>query len=243
MKWANLRISSHVVFRIKFPVLTGLLVLAAICPGSVAMDCPPEPPRTNGESGSVTSDDAVTQERIQQVRKESFPELKRVDLRTRSFHSRSDYFRTRFSLARFFLPMKMRYYIEINPALFAQQAPADGVCAILAHELSHVSSLNRGNRLRRLSLVRLLSGGYTAKFERRTDLEAIHRGYGDGLKSYRTWVYAHIPPEKLSPKRRNYFSPEEIDAIQTQLHGHPGRFVYWSKHVPLNLEQVLGSPQ
>ena len=46
------------------------------------------------------------------------------------------------------------------------------------------------------------------------DLEAIRRGYGNGLKSYRRLVYAHIAPSKLQTKLHNYFSPEEIAAIR-----------------------------
>ena len=33
----------------------------------------------------------------------------------------------------------------------------------------------------------------------------IRRGYGNGLKSYRRLVYAHIPPSKLQTKLHNYF--------------------------------------
>ena len=106
----------------------------------------------------------------------------------------------------------------------------------------HVLSLSHGNRIRRLGLVRLLSKAYISKFERRTDLEAIHRGYGDGLKSYRVWVYAHVPPNKLGEKRRNYFSPEEITAIQKGVQKHPDLFAYWSRHVPANLQGIQNSP-
>jgi hypothetical protein len=55
----------------------------------------------------------------------------------------------------------------------------------------------------RFDLVRLLSTPHTVKFERGADLAAIHRGYGDGLKSYRAWVYGHIPPSKLPEKLRD----------------------------------------
>ena len=175
---------------------------------------------------------------IQEVRGTSFPELVEVDLRVRTFHSQSDYFRTRFSLSRFLLLMRMRYFVDVNPAVFQQIAPSDGVCAILVHELVHVLSLSHGNRIRRFGLVRLLSKGQTAKFERRTDLEAIHRGYGDGLKSYRTWVYTHIPPNKLPERLHNYFSPEEIAAIQMKLKEQPDLFAYWRKHVPTNLQEI-----
>lgn len=168
----------------------------------------------------------------------SFPELVRVDLRVRTFRSQSDYFRTRFSIARFFQLARMRYFVEVNPAFFQEQAPTDGVCAILAHELVHIVSLSRGNRIRRFGLLRLLSRRHTLEFERGADLEAIHRGYGDGLKSYRGWVYGHIPPSKLPEKLRNYFSPEEIAAIQIKLQEQPDLLVYWRKHVPANLHEI-----
>jgi hypothetical protein len=175
---------------------------------------------------------------IQEVKAESFPELTRVDLRVRSFHSQADYFRTRFSLSRFLLLMRMQYLVDVNPALFQDQAPSDGVCAILAHELVHVVSLSHGNRIRRFGLVRLLSKRQTAKFERGADLEAIHRGYGDGLRSYRVWVYEHIAPDKLQQKRSNYFSPEEIAEIQTKLQQRPDLYADWSRHVPMNLREI-----
>jgi len=175
---------------------------------------------------------------IREVKANSFPELMHVDLRVRAFHSQSDYFRTRFSLSRFLLLMRMRYFVDVNPALFQQQVPSDGVCAILAHELVHVVSLSRGNRIRRFGLVGLLSKRRTMKFERGADLGAIHRGYADGLKSYRGWVYAHIPPRKLQEKLRNYFSPAEIAEIQEKLNDHPDLFGYWSRHVPMNLQEI-----
>jgi hypothetical protein len=139
--------------------------------------------------------------------------------------------------------MRMRYFIDVNPALFQEQAPSDGVCAILAHELAHVVSLSRGNRMRRLGLVRLLSKRRTARFERRADLEAIQRGYGDGLRSYRIWVYGHVPPNKLQEKRRNYFSPEEIATIEKKLEERPDLFTDWKKHVPANLHEIQNGPR
>jgi len=175
---------------------------------------------------------------IREVKANSFPELMHVDLRVRAFHSQSDYFRTRFSLSRFLLLVRMRYFVDVNPALFQQQVPSDGVCAILAHELVHVVSLSRGNRIRRFGLVGLLSKRRTMKFERGADLGAIHRGYADGLKSYRGWVYAHIPPRKLQEKLRNYYSPAEIEEIQKKLNDHLDLFAYWSKHVPMNLQEI-----
>jgi hypothetical protein len=76
------------------------------------------------------------------------------------------------------------------------------------------------------------------KFERGADLEVIHRGFGDGLKTYRNWVYSHVLPSKLQAKLRNYFSPEEITAIQVKLREQPDLFQYWSLHVPTNLQEI-----
>lgn len=190
----------------------------ASCPHDQGAALRPSPAiHSDGESGQTNAAISTVSTVILEVRRTSFPELAHVDFRVRTFRSHADYLRTRFSLSRFLLLMPMRYFADVNPALFQEQAPSDGVCAIVAHELAHIVSLSRGNRIRRFGLVRLLSKRQTAKFERRTDLEAINRGYGDGLRTYRKWVYAHIPPHKLPEKRRNYFSPEEIGALQILL--------------------------
>src|SRR6266566_2709916 len=55
----------------------------------------------------------------------------------------------------------------------------------------------------------------------------IRRGYGNGLKSYRRLVYAHIAPSKLQTKLHNYFSPEEIAAIQMKVQEHPDLLAHW----------------
>ncbi len=217
-------------------------------PAKVIASCPPNDQsaalrlcsriHSAGKSGQTNDAISTVSTVILEVRRTSFPELAHVDLRVRTLQSHADYLRTRFSLSRFVLLMPMRYFTDVNPALFLEQAPSDGVCAILAHELVHIVSLSRGNRIRRFGLVRLLSKRQTAKFERRTDLEAIHRGYGDGLRSYRKWVYDHISPNKLPEKRRNYFSPEEIGAIQILLQERPELFGYWNAHVPMSLQEI-----
>jgi len=236
------------------------IALAGICFAALASQCQSEPatlipgcpshdqhaalaghsPIGNSNSESEETDVAIgaASAVILDVRGTSFSELAHIDLRVRTFRSQSDYLRTRFSFSRFLLFMPMQYFVDVNPALFQEQAPSDGVCAILAHELVHIVSLSRGNRIRRFGLVRLLSKRQTAKFERRTDLEAINRGYGDGLRSYRKWVYAHLSPNKLPEKRRNYFSPEEIGAIQILLQERPELFGYWRRHVPMNLQEI-----
>jgi len=111
-------------------------------------------PSGNSDSESEQADVAIgaASAVILDVRATSFSELAHVDLRVRSFRSQSDYLRTRLSFSRFLLLMPMQYFVDVNPALFQEQAPSDGVCAILAHELVHIVSLSRGNRIRRLAL-------------------------------------------------------------------------------------------
>ena len=203
-----------------------------------AAGCPAVGHQTAVTAGDASGAIGVASHALHEIRASSFPELARIGLRVRAFRSQSDYFRTRFSVSRFLLLMPMRYFVDVNPALFLGPPAADGVCAILAHELAHVASLSRGNRIRRLGLVRLMSQRYTVKFERGADLEAIHRGFGDGLKTYRTWVYTHIPASKVQEKRRNYFSPEEITAIQVKLQEQPDLFQYWSRHMPTNVQEI-----
>lgn len=216
--------------------------LSAQCQSSAVAQvaaCPTSDPQAAATGGEANDSIAAVGPVIQKVRRSSFPELAHIDLRVRVFRSQSDYFRTRFSLSRFLFLMPMRYFVDVNPDLLQRQAPSDGTCAIVAHELAHVLSLSHGNRIRRLGLIRLISEPYTMKFERRADIEAIHLGYGDGLKAYRTWVYQHIPPNKLQRKLRNYLSPEEITAIQVKLQDQPDLFEYWKRHVPANLEDIL----
>jgi hypothetical protein len=215
------------------------LVLLSVGLGSACLGQAPEP---SCPANAPTSNAAVA-ELARQVRERSFPELAHIKFQVSNFRSQNDYFRTRFSLPRFFFLLPMRYSVQVNPGLFTEHAPTPGVCAVLAHELSHLTALSHGNRIRRFGLVRLISDSYTARFERQTDLEAIHRGYGDGLKDYRNWVYAHIAPSKVAEKKRRYFSPEEIDSIEHRLREHPEILTYWRKHVPLDLAEVQKSPQ
>jgi hypothetical protein len=175
---------------------------------------------------------------VKQVRAESYAELKDADIRLKVFRSESDYFRTNFSISRALLGKKMRYFILVNPRVFDLKAPPAGLRAIIAHELGHILYFNRRNRLRLARLIRLISKDFTARFERRTDLKAISLGYAEGLKQYRRWLYQHVPPSSLDEKLRNYFSPDEIDAIASAIKTRPELLDYWRKHVPRSLEEI-----
>jgi hypothetical protein len=123
---------------------------------------------------------------------------------------------------------RMRYLVSVNPRAFELQPPEAGLRAIVAHELAHVAYLKKRSRVRLLGLARLTSKRFTAKFERQADLTAISRGYGEGLKEYRRWLYKNVPNSKLAEKRRNYFSPDEIDAILSASRARPELFEFCS---------------
>ncbi len=201
-----------------------------------------DPAAAAAQPGSQTPAPDASLERVRQlieeVRAASFPELQRADIHARRFRSASDYFQSRFGFLQFFFCKRMRYFIFANAKAFARQAPDEGLRAIIAHELGHTLYYKKRNRLRLFGLVRLASKGFTARFERWADLQAIARGYGEGLKAYRLWLYQNVDAKTLVGKRRNYFSPEEIEAILAALQRRPALIEYWLKDVPRNLEEI-----
>jgi len=189
---------------------------------------------------------ADVSERVRLITEEviaaSYPELRSADIRIKLFRSESDYFRASFSFCRFFFHKKMRYHILANRKLIERQAPENEIRAIIAHELGHVLYFKRRNRIELLGLIRLLSPDFTIHFEKWPDLQAISRGYGAGLKEYREWLYLHIPAKKIAEKRRNYYSPEEIDHLASVLQKHPEKLTDWLKHVPKKPLAEIGNP-
>lgn len=179
-----------------------------------------------------------TQKIIGEIIEKSFPELKTAKIDIKTFESDSNYFKSQFSISRFLTFRKLRYVIFVNAEVFRRNAPEDGVRAILAHELAHVLYYKRKNRFELFGLTGLMSKSFTTKFERKADLEAIARGYGSGLKSYRAWLYQNVAPKSLNEKKRDYFSPEEIDLILQILRDKPEMIDVWRKHVPRSLTEI-----
>jgi hypothetical protein len=188
---------------------------------------------------STKKDDAVnrTSVLVREIIAASYPQLKGSDMRIESFASQSDYFKTRFGYPQYFFT-RMRYLLFVNPRVFELHAPEAGVRAIIAHELAHALYFRLRNRVQLLGLVRLTSKQFTAEFEKWADLKAISLGYGEGLKEYRRWLYKNVPASRLAEKKRDYFSPEEINAIEQALRRRPELLDYWFRHVPLSLDQI-----
>jgi hypothetical protein len=215
-------------------VVPALLLSPGSANGAPAVAFAPQEKSTGQTTAAPLSEEQLVSEIIAR----SFPTLIGIDIRVKPFQSDTDYFRTSFSATRFAAGVKMRYFVLVNPASRTRGAPFEGIQAILAHELAHVEDLTRGKRIRLFGLAGLVSETRTARLERRADLNAIARGYGSGLKAYRAWLYNHVPAEKLAEKRRDYFSPEEIDAILAATAEQPELFDYWLRHVPMSLADV-----
>ncbi len=172
------------------------------------------------------------------VRGASYPQLNDAEITLRGLRSDSVFFETRFTLSSYFFARRLRYMMMFNPDAMNLHVPADGLRAIVAHELAHIDYFHGESRIGLLGLVRLLSPSFTARFERRADLEAIALGYGRGLQLFRTWLYGNIPPNRVAEKKRDYFSPEEIEAILQAEKQHPEIMRTFARCIPGNLAEI-----
>ncbi len=178
---------------------------------------------------------------LNEVRSKSYPEISEKDIRVETFSSDADFFKARFSFTRYLTLRHLKTIIFVNPAVYDGDISQNALRAILTHELAHALYYQTRNRLRLLGLVKLTTNDFTAEFERRADLIAISRGYGEGLIEYREWLYRNIPKKKLEMKRRNYFTPEEITILIAALKRNPSMLGKLSKSVPRDLEETVGA--
>lgn len=194
----------------------------------------------SGATASASDDLVIEKVRriVEEVKAASFPQLRNTEIEIKLFDSPSDYFQSRFTFTSFLFAKRLRCLLKVNRNVFADGVPEDGLRAVIAHELGHALYYKSRNRLKLLGLARLICQNFTARFERATDLEAIARDYAGGLKSYRRWLYGRIPANKLAEKKRNYFSPEEIDAIQLKLRLRPDLLKQWRKRPPHSLPEI-----
>ena len=181
---------------------------------------------------------AETRKIVEEIVADSYPELKKAQIKVKTFNSNADYFRSRFTFSRFLTFRNLHYLILVNPKIYESGAPREGIRAIIAHELAHIAYYERHNCFELLGLVALQSNSFTARFERGADLQAIKRGYGEGLKIYREWLYKNIQAKNLNAKKRDYFSPEEIDLILEGVRQKPELINYFIENVPRNSDEI-----
>ena len=225
-------------------VLIFLLVTKALSAPGAALSPSSEQAHRQDSSAPELQAAALEHARalMERTRAARYPELQAAQIQLRLFESTSDFFQARPRLPDFFFRKKLRYVIRVNPKAYDLRVPESAVEAIIAHELSHVAYLKQQNRVRLLTMIRLLCRGYARDFERRADLDAISRGYGNGLRVYREWLYQHVSTNNLSKKRRNYFSPDEIDSVLQGLHQCPQLLDSWFKKPPRDIRETQHRP-
>jgi hypothetical protein len=171
------------------------------------------------------------------VRHASFPQLEGVDIRVYDLHSDFDYLQARFTVSSFF-GRRLRYMILFNPDAIQRQVPAEGLRAIVAHELAHINYYESQRRMGLLSLVGILFPSFKTRFERKADLDAIALGYGPSLEIYRAWLYRNIPRQAEAEKKRDYYTPQEIEALLQAEAKHPGIMSKFRRCIPRNLAEI-----
>ena len=174
---------------------------------------------------------------IQSVRQDSFPRLSRADIAVYDLRSSSDYLQARFTVSSFF-SRRLQYLVFFNQDAIRRQVPTQGLRAIVAHELAHIGYYEDQSRMGLLSLAGLLVPSLTTRFERKADLDAIALGYGRGLQTFRTWLYRNIPPSRVADKKRDYYTPEEIEALLRAETNHPGIMSKFQRCVPRSLAEI-----
>jgi hypothetical protein len=172
------------------------------------------------------------------VRSASYRQLKDVVITVQDLHGDSVYLETRFTFTSYFFGGKLRYMILFNRDAITRHVPPDGLRAIMAHELAHIDYFQSQSRMGLAGLVRLISPSFNAHFERNADLEAIRLGYGPGLEVYRRWLYRNIPRDSMAEKKRDYFSPEEIEAMLRAQRERPAAMRAFVRCVPRNLTAI-----
>ena len=182
-----------------------------------------------------------TRKLVNEVRGRSYLEIAEAKIKIETFKSESNFFKARFSITRYLTFRRLQIIIYVNPAVFDRNAPETALRAVIAHELAHALYYKRKNWFQLLGLVRLTSGKFTREFERKADLMAISRGYGEGLIEYRRWLYGNLPADKIDSKRRTYFSPEEIMMLITGLREDPDLANKLMKRVPLDPKQLAAA--
>lgn len=175
---------------------------------------------------------------VEDIVRSSFPEIKSHKIRYKSFASRENFFKSRFSVWRYATFQRMRHLIYVNPFAFRGELTENALRAVIAHELAHVSYYTRKNRLELLGLIRLTSGKSNREFERKADLEAIAKGFGEGLIEYRRWLYSNVSQEVKKSKQKIYFTPPEILLVKKALKEKPELLSKWRKDIPHDIESI-----
>ena len=176
---------------------------------------------------------------INKIKKESFPELSNTKISLGSMKSDFAYLGSRPILHSLLWPFKVKYKITVNPKLFKMELPLFALEGILAHELAHTAYYVTKGRFGVILTGHIfISKPAHIDFERRTDVDAIMRGYGEGIKAYREVTYKYLTDEQINVKNKLYFSIEEIDQLMLAYQEYPELKEVWLDQPPLSLADI-----
>ena len=118
---------------------------------------------------------------VEEVRDTHFPELENHDLPFQEYNSDSYYFQASIHISKL-LRGRKKFCLDVNEELLACPPSTGALLAIITHELSHFQDYHR---LPILGVAGLgvkygLSKKYRRRYERLTDLKAVHLGHGRG---------------------------------------------------------------
>lgn len=176
---------------------------------------------------------------INDIKQKSFPELNDIKIILGSVKSDSVFLESRPIIYSLFLPFKVRYKITINPKLFNMELPLFALEGILAHELAHTAYyVSQGRMATIMTGLVFLNHSKHIDFERRTDIDAITRGYGEGIKAYREIIYHELTDEQRIIKNQRYLSVDEIDELIVAYRNYPELKEFWLEKPPLNIADI-----
>jgi hypothetical protein len=193
-----------------------LLFLFTVLPASACSAHTDDPGAA--AAGAVSADDRVRSEAdlrtvIEDLRRDTVPELQGYRLDLSPSDSDHDFFRTTVDPLTAIAPAKGRTYrIVYSTRLFDDPPARLALRAILTHELGHMHHYTT------LSSVDLASFAIwysttndVSAYEHATDDFALLRGKALGLEQFRRWLYDHVTPEVRAAKQHDYYTPDEIE--------------------------------
>ena len=104
------------------------------------------------------------------------------------------------------------YRVQYGLRVFEDPPPFAATGAILVHELQHIEDYVAMDTAALAEFAIWYAGGDFAEYERATDEVVLEAGCGEGLKAYRLWLYGQVDAGTEAEKRRDYYTPEEIEA-------------------------------
>jgi hypothetical protein len=151
-----------------------------------------------------------------------FPELEGRQIVLGRLEEETVFFQSSFTpasaLQGLFDDRPLTYSIEANPRAFAAGIPPDALRGVLGHELAHTLDYELRTdagveKLRLVALLPLVLSPSSNDWERRTDLVAVDRGFGEGLLRYRAWQFRLLSREAVREKRSIYYGPLELSLL------------------------------